>query len=585
MKKTDSFYIYIITVFLVPVMLMLLCMSIISTSYVTLGEQVFFLKDNAVVNIAVLLIFTAVLALLSRIKALRGLFDKINGDKRLFMILKAGLLLLMFVISLIWVFSTRFTPFGDASWLHDAAENYRNGIFTDFENGWYNYIDLYPFQTRTLLLYVIIDSIFGGYRLMVYQVLNCLCTVLMLWSLQDIAGLSGATHSERLFVVLIGMLWPPVLLYNSFIYGNVPGLALILFSLAMWIRHFTSEKLVDISLFASVISAALAFCFKSNFLIFIIAMVIYGVFKTFSLDANGNRGLSFKTEVLRLMISLVGLAVFLLIIAIVPRKIATSVSGEPLNEGMATISWIEMGITESTAGPGWYTDDSKREYQAAEFKTEPMGKMCRENIKARLDHFKAHKDSAVSFFLRKTASQWNEPSMESFWILRGSEKENISPRLIDMTSYPGYVNAVSLLDLMHLMITAGCVIFILTFKRSEKSLEQLLLPMVFIGFFVFHFFWEAKSQYAYLAWVAMIPTVVMGYRDLAVRINTFVDEKTGKTSNTEKNKSREARPLTIIKLVMAALTLILLITLSVKGFTHDLTRDNVDFAEYMSENF
>ena len=292
----------------------------------------------------------------------------------------------------------------------------------------------------------------------------------------------------------------------------------------------------------------------------------------------------FKSTVKRSAVSLALLAVLLIIAAILPRKIAVARSGEPLNEGMVTISWIEMGITESTAGPGWYTDDSKREYQAAEFKSEPMAAMSRENIKARLDHFKAHKDSAVSFFLRKNASQWNEPSMESFWILRGSEKENISQRIIDMTSYPGYVKAVSVLDLMHLLIAAGCVIFILTFKWSEKSLEQLLLPMVFIGFFVFHFFWEAKSQYAYLAWVAMIPTVVMGYHDLAARTYSAIDVKTEKPLSPEKDKD-PARPLAVVKLVMASLTLILFITLSVKGYTHDLTRDNADFAEYMSENF
>ena len=122
MKKSDSFYVYVITFFFVPIMLTLLFMSAVSTSYVTWSDEVFFLKDNFWVNIVVSIVFTVFTVVLSYLHPLKQLYKRINEDERLFRILRTGLLLLLLSITLIWVWSTRFTPFGDALWLHEAAD-------------------------------------------------------------------------------------------------------------------------------------------------------------------------------------------------------------------------------------------------------------------------------------------------------------------------------------------------------------------------------------------------------------------------------------------------------------------------------
>lgn len=567
MKKTDSVYVYVITLFFVPIMLTLLFMSTVSTSYVTWADEVFFLKDNALVNIILSIVFTGLTFCLSYLKPLKQFCKKINENERLFRILKTGLLALLLLITLMWVWSTRFSPFGDAAWLHDAADKYVERNYDAFKNGWFNYLDMYPFQARTLLIFSFIDSIFGGYKLMVYETLNCVFTVVMVASLSDISRFMGADRATSVIVILISGLWLPTILYNSFVYGNVPGLSLAVLSLDLWLHYFKRSRLITIVL--SVLVLALSVCFKSNFLIVALAMIVYSVFKGFS-DKKTVKSLS----------AYLLLIVVILVVMVIPKKIITVRSGEPLNEGMSMIGCIDMGLSESTAGPGWYTDDDKYAYQAADFKKAGHESICREDIKRRLDYFKSNKNAAIDFFIRKTASQWNEPTYGSFWILRASEKES-NVLISTFSSYRVYVKAVSILDIFQLLIILGCVFFILAFREKEKTLEALLLPMIFIGMFLFHIVWEAKSQYAFLGIMFMLPVAVMGYTNLPEFIKGI-----GKKENPEsKDSGKYDRVLSVIKVLAVVLTVLLIVTVSLKGLNFGLIRDNYDFAEYLNENF
>ena len=567
MKKSDSFYVYVITFFFVPIMLTLLFMSAVSTSYVTWSDEIFFLKDNVFVNVIVSILFTGFTIGLSFLKPLYRLQKRINEDDRLFLMMKTGLLLLLLFITFTWVWCTQFVPFGDATWLHDAADKYIKGDYETFKNGWYNYIDMYPFQSRTLLLFSFIDSLFGGYKLMVYQTLNCVLTVILAAAVSDISRFMGADRATSLIVILITILWAPMILYNSFVYGNVPGLSLAILAIDFWFHYFKSGKMIQIVL--SIMLLTLSFCFKSNFAIAAIAMIIYALFKGFS-----------KGKALRSFIVSIALIAALFAATTVSKTIVTSRTGEPLNEGMPTISWVDLGLSEHVAGPGWYTDNAKDDYREAGFKKEGHEQICRKNIKNRLDHFKSNKNAAVDFFVRKTASQWNEPTCGSFWILRASQKEENA--LVSLfSSYNTYVKAVSVLDIAQLLIVLGCVFFILAFRKKEKSLEALLLPMIFIGMFLFHIVWEAKSQYAFLGYVFILPVAVMGYMKLPGCLKALK-----KKENPEsKDPGKSDKVLSVIKISAIVLTIVLIAVVSIKGLNFGLVRDNYDFAEYLNENF
>ena len=46
------------------------------------------------------------------------------------------------------------------------------------------------------------------------------------------------------------------------------------------------------------------------------------------------------------------------------------------------------------------------------------------------------------------------------------------------------------------------------------KLHRLLLPTIFIGGFLFHLFWEAKSQYTITYFVLLIPYCAKGLMDM-----------------------------------------------------------------------
>ena len=46
-------------------------------------------------------------------------------------------------------------------------------------------------------------------------------------------------------------------------------------------------------------------------------------------------------------------------------------------------------------------------------------------------------------------------------------------------------------------------------------LHRLLLPMIFIGGFIFHLFWEAKGQYTITYFVLLIPYCAKGLMDMS----------------------------------------------------------------------
>ena len=59
---------------------------------------------------------------------------------------------------------------------------------------------------------------------------------------------------------------------------------------------------------------------------------------------------------------------------------------------------------------------------------------------------------------------------------------------------------------------------IFTIHGRQMPLHRLLLPMIFIGGFIFHLFWEAKGQYTITYFVLLIPYCVKGLMDMTDEI-------------------------------------------------------------------
>ena len=560
MTLCKKLYAYIIIIFFVPIVTLLLYMSLTGTVYITLMEQAYFLKDNILKNIAMLILLCGFLVFIGTRKSFEELKKRINHDKKLYCRIRFGLLAFLFVVTMIWVWVSKISPFADAGILHDLSQAYINGIYDDFAGGQFSYIDQYPFQVRTLIWFVLIDRIFGGYRLMVYQTLNCVFIVMAFASLSDISLSMDMSPFSSLAVIVSGILWLPVVFYSSFIYGNIPGLGLALLSLAFWIRYYRSGKAWE--LIVSVISFGVAYCMKSIFLINLAAMLIYAFFVSVQKK-------SFK----RLFVSTPLLAVIMVCMSVIPYRFFVHTTGKPLDQGMTTLSCIELGLSETTAAPGWYTDDSKLVYCELGYQKDAHQKAVIERIGNRLGEFRDNPGSFGDFELRKIASQWNEPSCQSLWFMRSSEGN--PPEFVKkLMDYPGYVKMMPIFNIMHLWLTFGCFLCIMFYRESESSYEKLIFPLIFVGAFVFHLVWEAKAQYAFLYWVMMLPCAISGFGQLPGWIKGLID------------KERAASDRTIVlKVSLVAVAIVFIVVINVCGLTSGLVRDNAAFNDYLLNNF
>ncbi len=66
---------------------------------------------------------------------------------------------------------------------------------------------------------------------------------------------------------------------------------------------------------------------------------------------------------------------------------------------------------------------------------------------------------------------------------------------------------------------------------EEISSGELFLPVIFIGGFLFHFFWEAKGQYTLPYCVALLPYGVCGYEKLAAKLQEVLERWKGESYN------------------------------------------------------
>ena len=137
--------------------------------------------------------------------------------------------------------------------------------------------------------------------------------------------------------------------------------------------------------------------------------------------------------------------------------------------------------------------------------------IAKEAITESLQHFQKDPAYAARFYLRKTLSQWNEPTYEALWV---NQFHSGDFSTIVQSIYEGKLYQVlsEYMNLFQLLVFAAVFAGLLSCRKGEKrwQLTKLYLPMVILGGFIFHTIWEAKSQYIFPYFVCMLPGAAAG---------------------------------------------------------------------------
>lgn len=499
-------------------------------------EHTFYIRDNYIQHIIVFIAFSLLLIF---VKGER--LKKIAAQKycAVALCIAAG------ILSVLVVLGGQYYPKYDQMHVIEAAARLNEKVYTDFEVG--DYLFVFPFQTGTVFYFRLLSLLFGNMNHVAFQVVNCLWIALAYYLFVKIADLLwGREKNEcpyKLYVALMGLLFLPYLLYSTFLYGTVVGMAFALLSFYMMLLYTRNPKVHWLLICG--LSMGIATVVKSNYMIFLIAEVIY-----LGLKIMSEKAAEFKKAFPKLVLIVVLLGFFIIGRFGVDAYIR-SVNGGAEIKGIPMTAWIAMGLQDGKAAPGWYNGYNNVVYIENDFDYDKTAAAVMDEIKRIVSGYPKDIQTSVSFFVKKVSSQWNNPTFQSLWVLEERDGKDGLAWLLHGTGRYLYIFWVNLLQTW---ILAGTLLYaVLRFRKS--SIEEIILPITFVGGFVFHLFWEAEGLYAILYFPLLLPLSICGYGEWRSRLLARKTEIASDGWKTERAGSLKKKTVICITAVIVVCAL------------------------------
>ncbi len=549
MKKIlTNIYEKIVWIFFFVIVAYLFALSITSTCYLSFDyrEYTFFLSDNLVKNILLIIAYLCFVLLLKQLFIIK----KINENNKLFLYLKYIFLIILGLFSLIWVLNTRFLPAADQYSVQNSVQEFINGDYTAFVGT--GYISLNRQQRGLFLLSYLFSLVFGN-NYVAMQIVNVFACVFIYKNLSEISKEFGAKNSVQLLIIISGFLYPIIPLYSYFVYGNIIGLSFSLLAFKYELLFFRDSKIKNC--IVSVLFIGLSLMAKSTYLIYFIAMAIYGVIRLVN-DFDKK-----KLLIIPLFI------VIYLLSSFIPTAFIESKTGVKMSQGTSYWSYVAMGIQEGERAPGWYNGYNNDSYAECNNDTDVQAEKAKHYIDDRLEYMNSDTEYAKEFFNKKIASEWNNPTSQVFWNIQDKFADSIEQDSI-FRKLVGIKNCVKIqkyLNIFHMFILLGSLLYAICNLFRNGNYLKTIIPMTFVGgFILLSFLSEAKAQYAIMFTSLLIPCSISGFYELT-KINLI---------NIKKNSCIEY-------LVCFVIIVIMVVSLNKCDY---LKKDNGLYYEYTSSN-
>nr|WP_297864113.1 hypothetical protein [uncultured Acetatifactor sp.] len=386
----------------------------------------------------------------------------------------------------------------------------------------------------------------------IYLLAGC---VIILFQEQTVHLLWKDTRADCLYLVLAGLNFP-LLMYTSFIYGEIPSFAAMSVGFFLLTRLLTESGSYTrrtppetassshcfpawhhmLTAVGSLFFLTLSVMLRKNSLIFIIAAVIVLVLW----------GLSRRRPALFLLAALC-MACSLAILPCI-QKFYEYRSGSTISSGVPAISYFAMGMQEASRAEGWYNGFNFDTYQNAGMNTEAAVAVSREAIRERLAYFQETPGYAARFYTNKYLSQW----VDGTYACRQATLATFGGRKPFFTSLYEGIGSKYLIfycNFYQNILYLGTFWFCLTsFLQGRKPLSSCSaedsyndeLPAYLgligmLGGFLFHMLWEANARYIFPYGLAMLPCCARGLSLLSSCLNNrFLRRKCRKNNKPRK---------------------------------------------------
>lgn len=542
-----------------------------STSYIRAdaGELTYYVEDHVFMNLLAAAGGIAAAVLMKKNTWIQKCLDQLESDAQTFQRWRKVLLFTGAILAVVWVLSTQYRAGADQAQIQKAVYLLHLEDYSMFEEG--GYLAKYPNQLGFFWFSYLFSKIFGMFNYTGLQLCNAAGLVLIYKALADICGHFHMKRSVQLMVIATAILFIPLTMYTSFVYGNILGLAFALEALSREMKYFSEKKKTDILLSAVLI--AIAVQLKSNYLIFGIGMVIYGVMSWI------------RQKKLRMIAIPVLLIIVIFCSSFAVKGITKYVTGYTLDHGASSWSWIAMGLQDGKRAPGWYNGYNSGSYAESGYDPAIQAEIAKADIRESLNQFAKDKMGAVEFFTKKTASQWNNPTFQAFWNIQIRSMGVTKNRWNwEMTGVDGMHQWTKFLNLMQFMVLAGTTLYCFISMKKDDFVTKSVPAMIFTGGFIFHLFWEAKCQYTISYFVLLFPYAVSGFCDTAEWLLTKYENcSTGNTKITEIGKMETLLERGFAGIVYAFVVFNICILLYGGGKLAYLKEDTVEYEVYLEE--
>jgi len=411
-------------------------------------------------------------------------------------------------------------PAADSMSVYSAAEMLAAGD-TSVIHPTGSYLSYYPQQVGLTAFFECLIRLWSlaPFSVPAYHFIKCinaaLALVILLFQEKLVHLLWEDERADLIYLLLMGANLP-FIMYTSFIYGEIPSFAAASIGLYFLTRLLKGDAgHVCLSFLPALAGLSFSVFLRKNNLILILAVLIV----TFLQWLKDRRAvlLSFT-----LLCAVCCFTVLPLTVAYYELR-----SGNSLSSGVTAISYLAMGMQESSRGNGWYNGFNFNTYRDCNMDSEAANQVSRQAIARRLTYFKEHPGYAADFYFKKHLSQWADGT----YACRQATLATFggrSPSFISLyegeysRGFIGYCNNYQ--NALYLGTSVCFFVLRRGFKKGRLS-PALWLYLGFIavlGGFLFHIFWEANSRYIFLYSLLLQPYGAKGLKELAEKLSSKI---------------------------------------------------------------
>lgn len=374
-----------------------------------------------------------------------------------------------------------------------------------------SYLSYYPQQIGLAAFYEIIIRLwnllpFPYAAHYVLQLLNVgmACTIVYCQYKMTVLLSHGSDHAAIAYLFL-AMLNAPLLVYTSFVYGEIPSFAFLSGGLFLLLSCLAGQPLPPqrryLYMVLSLILLILSVALRKNSLIVIIAVVLTALWEWLKQHKH--------TLLLYAVLLMIGSLAILPMI----QRIYEYRAGNTLSSGVPAISYVAMGMQESSRGSGWYNGFNFSTYENSYLDMETAARTSREAIQESLSAFGADPHYALRFYKEKFLSQWTDgtyfcrqATLQSYGRSPFAEQLYTGSLALPFNHY---------CDIYQLLVYGGALVCLLQQwrRRKQASAPGLLFytgTIAVLGGFLFHMVWEANSRYILPYFLLMLPYAALG---------------------------------------------------------------------------